>query len=69
MIYVLGPFQYFFTFSCAELRWTEIIASILRMKGHKVDLEKDGITDSIIVDGYLLVDYLVKTGQTKLLTK
>ena len=63
MINVLGPFQYFFTFSCAELRWTEIIASILRMKGHKVIIEKDGETDSIYVDGDLLIDYLVNTGQ------
>ena len=63
MINVLGPFQYFFTFSCAELRWTEIIASIMRMKGHKVIIEKDGETDSIYVDGELLIDHLVKTGQ------
>ena len=63
MINVLGPFQYFFTFSCAELRWTEIIACIMRMKGHKVIVEKDGETDSIYVDGDRLIDYLVKTGQ------
>ena len=42
---------------------TEIIASILRMKGHKVIIEKDGETDSIYVDGDLLIDYLVNTGQ------
>ena len=63
MINVLGPFQYFYTFSCAELRWTEIIACIFRMNGHKVYVEKDDETDSIYVDGDALLDYLLKTGQ------
>ena len=63
MINVLGPFQYFFTFSCAELRWTEIIACIFRTKGHKVVIEKDDEVDSIFVNGDSLIDYLVKTGQ------
>ena len=36
MINVLGPFQWFFTFSCAELHWPSIIATILRKRGHKV---------------------------------
>ena len=39
MVNVLGPFQWFFTFSCAELRWPQIIACLLRKKGHKVEVE------------------------------
>ena len=63
MINALGPFQYFFTFSCAELRWTEIIACILRMKGHTVYVQNNKETDSIFVDGDPLLEYLLKTDQ------
>ena len=28
-----GPFQFFFTLSCADLRWNENFAAILRKKG------------------------------------
>ena len=35
MINVLGPFQWFFTFSCAELRWPSIIGCILRKQGSR----------------------------------
>ena len=58
MINALGPFQYFFTFSCAELRWTEIVACIFRMKGHKVCVKNCGETDSIIIDGDPILEYV-----------
>jgi hypothetical protein len=32
----LGPFQIFFTLSCADKRWREVFATILAQKGHKV---------------------------------
>ncbi len=32
----LGPFQFFFTLSCAEMRWPEILATLLQQRGHKV---------------------------------
>ena len=54
----LGLFQYFFTFSCAELRWTEIVACIFRMKGYKVCVKNCGETDSIIIDGDPILEYV-----------
>ena len=67
MVNVLGPFQWFFTFSCAELRWPQIIACILRKKGHKVEvLDPAASTENaeIKVDDELLTEYLKKTGLT-----
>ena len=72
MINALGPFQIFFTFSCAELRWSVIISCILRKRGHVVVQKKkkwyidknDPMDDEITVDGLSLNEYLSKTGQT-----
>ena len=67
MINGLGPFQWFFTFSCAELRWPQILACILRKKGHKVEVVDDFISKNnvgIKVDEKPLNDYLAMTGQT-----
>ena len=35
----LGPFQYFFTLSCAEMRWSEVFATILKSQGHTISIE------------------------------
>merc|ERR1712082_283717 len=35
----LGPFQFFFTLSCADLRWDENFAAILRAQGCKLTYE------------------------------
>ena len=67
MVNVLGPFQWFFTFSCAEMRWPVIISTILRMRGHQVEvLDPSASTANakIRVDNESLTDYLKKTGQT-----
>ena len=67
MINVLGPFQWFFTFSCAELRWPSIIACILRKKGHKVtvlDSSADTSNATLQIDEETLTEYLQKTNQT-----
>ena len=67
MINVLGPFQWFFTFSCAELRWPQIIAAILRKRGHIVEVVDDHISKEnvgLLVDQQPLQEYLSKTGQT-----
>ena len=32
----LGPFQFFFTLSCADMRWPENFAAILREKGYTI---------------------------------
>ena len=66
MINVLGPFQWFFTFSCAELRWPQIISCILRKKGHKVEVVDEYISKEnvgVMVDGMPLKEYLSLTGQ------
>ena len=67
MINVLGPFQWFFTFSCAELRWPQVISCILRKKGHIVEvLDPNAATANagIKVDNQSLIKYLQQTGQT-----
>ena len=35
----LGPFNFFFTLSCAEAKWTEVITSLLRNQNHKIRYE------------------------------
>ena len=72
MINVFGPFQWFFTFSCAEIRWPQIISSVLRQRGHKVEVVDKYISINkkkfenigIRVDGKPLEEYLSMTGQT-----
>ena len=32
----LGPFHIFYTFSCGEMRWSEVFLSLLKRKGYKV---------------------------------
>ena len=43
----LGPFQFFFTLSCADKRGTENLESILSDKGHDITIEKSGSIDNI----------------------
>ena len=41
----LGPFHFFYTLSCAEMKWIEVLSSLLRNEGHKIDFHyepKDG---------------------------
>ena len=42
----LGPFQFFFTLSCADKRWEENFISILTQLGHNVVFQKSGYTNS-----------------------
>ena len=46
----LGPFQFFFTLSCADLRWSENFSTVLRQLGFSINYEvrKDG-TSSVLV--------------------
>ena len=50
----LGPFQYFFTLSCAEMRWPEVLVSILKSNGHRISSEitsvPNGFNCNIFVD-------------------
>ena len=39
----LGPFQFFFTLSCADTRWNENLSSILRQQGISVEYSFDGL--------------------------
>ena len=72
MINVLGPFHYFCTFSCAELRWPQVIATVLRKRGLNVTVSKEYLTqdeDVVIItnaDGReeSLNEYLTRTGQS-----
>ena len=64
-----GPFHFFFTLSCADLRWDENFAAILRTKGctisYEMEEDQDGFPRSAIYvkhekDGKLEVDPLDK---------
>ena len=56
----LGPFHLFFTLSCAEMQWPEVISSILQENGHHITFDCspwDGEMNSIKVDGIPLDEY------------
>ena len=64
-----GPFQFFFTLSCADLRWPENFAAILRAKGLKIkyltEMDQDGYPKTAIYvehskDGVIQSDPLKK---------
>ena len=64
-ISVLGPFQFFFTLSCGEMRWTEVIVSVLKKEGHDVVIiNPDTPDEEVIIDNESLEVFLDKTGQT-----
>ena len=48
----LGPFQFFFTLSCADMRWHENFAAILREKGYTVhySIIPEGDTFNTIIE-------------------
>jgi hypothetical protein len=64
----LGPFQIFFTLSCADKRWRETFATILAQKGHKVtyisknqDFKSHCISEGqITIDDMPIEDFLEK---------
>ena len=56
----LGPFQFFFTLSCADKRWAETMTSIFQLKGHKIQWTFDNsIHDfNIQIDNIPLQEFL-----------
>ena len=56
----LGPFHVFFTFSCGEMRWTEVFLSVFKREGLDVSYPKkwDGNDADILVEGTPLWDYV-----------
>ena len=52
----LGPFDMFFTLSCADVRWPENFTSIL--EGHNVTYTNTYGVEEILVDGQTLDDFL-----------
>ena len=49
----LGPFHIFYTFSCGEMRWSEVFVSLLKRKGFKVEIleDWDGNDATLLVEG------------------
>ena len=57
----LGPFHAFFTLSCAEMRWTEVVTSILELGGNEINWDrwvKDMKDENIMVNGVPLPEFL-----------
>ena len=48
----LGPFQLFFTLSCADMRWSENFAAILLERGYEISYENSSKDE----DGYAKTD-------------
>ena len=50
----------FFTFSCGEMRWSEVFLSLLMRNGFKVEIPDnwDGNNNTLLVDGKELWDYI-----------
>ena len=61
-LHQLGPFHIFYTLSCAELRWPEVIANILLSEGKNVVISRtfSGKFSEITVDNLPLNDFLSK---------
>ena len=60
MMEQLGPFHFFFTLSCAEKWWLEVILSLLRLVGHCITFleSKENDKEEIFVDDEPLDDFL-----------
>ena len=56
----LGSFQLFYTFSCGEMRWSDIFLTLLKRKGFKVQIPAywDGNDSTLLVEGRELWDYV-----------
>ena len=46
----LGPFQFFFTLSCAEKRWLENLAVVLREKFGDLDIQYEYMADNEVMN-------------------
>lgn len=56
----LGPFHVFYTFSRAEMRWTEVFLTLLMRNGYDVKIPNnwDGTESTLLVEGKELWDYV-----------
>ena len=56
----LGPFHVFYTFSCGEMRWSEVFLSLLMRKGYNIEIPKDwnGNDNELLVEGEELWKYV-----------
>ena len=56
----LGPFQVFWTFSCGEMRWSEVYLSLLKRRGYKVKIPQDwnGNDNDLLVEGKKLWKFI-----------
>jgi hypothetical protein len=46
----LGPFHWFYTLSCADMRWNENFTSILKEKGYKIIWKQENATDDVCLE-------------------
>ena len=56
----LGPFHLFYTFSCGEMRWSEVFLSLFKRKGYRIEYPDDwsGNDSEILVEGQELWSYV-----------
>ncbi|MGB2303306.1 MAG: hypothetical protein ACPH6D_01850, partial [Candidatus Puniceispirillales bacterium] len=55
-----GPFHIFFTFSCGEMRWSEVFLSLLKRNGYQIHIPKDwnGMDEELLVENMPLWDFV-----------
>ena len=58
-----GPFHWFYTLSCADMRWNENFSSILREKGYKIIWKKDKESEESRVDNVKVFVEFRKEGE------
>ncbi len=58
----LGPFHIFFTLSCGEMRWSDVMVSVLRRKGFKIDIPENwsGKDEDLMVNGKPIWEFIEK---------
>ena len=56
----LGPFHVFYTFSCGEMRWSEVFLCLFKQKGYKVQYPEcwSGNDAEILIEGKELWTYV-----------
>ena len=54
----LGPFQYFFTLSCADMRWPENFTALLR--DQTITYVEENFIEEVYVNNIKLMDFLIQ---------
>ena len=60
-----GPFHWFYTLSCADMRWNENFSTILKEKGYKIIWKQEKGTENVCLKDISVHVEFHKNGQIK----